>query len=121
MSKVKLFNLRFRARHYAGDPKMRVKQSDASLYQQSQDIDPRQTEGFKEIDHLVHSFVDSFPRDFKDPVKDGVVDTHLLIACISPNVYVHCFQLVLVTNADVAVKSCCMIHLPICSIRAVNQ
>lgn len=83
-----MFNLRFRARNFAGDPKMCLKQPDMPIDQQPQYIDPRQTEGFKEVDQIVHSFVDSFPRDLKDPVKDGVVDIHLLIACIAPNVYV---------------------------------
>lgn len=121
VSKVKLFNLRFRAKCYAGDPKMSLNQTVSPIGQLPEDIDPRQTEGFKEIDVLVHSFVDSFPRDFKDPVKDGVVDAHLLVACISPNVYVPLLPPLLAINAYTAVKYYCTICLPIYNTRVANQ
>ncbi|KLO14473.1 hypothetical protein SCHPADRAFT_920667 [Schizopora paradoxa] len=84
MSRVKCFNLRFRALNFAGDPKFTVPGMGAD--RSAQYIDPRATEGFKEVDCLVNSFVDSFPRHLKDPVQGGVVDPHLLLACLAPNV-----------------------------------
>lgn len=84
MSKVKCFNIRFRARNFAGDPKMTVPGMGAD--RSAQYLDPRQTEGFREVDNLVSCFVESFPRHLKDPVQGGVVDPHLLLACLAPNV-----------------------------------
>jgi len=84
MSRVKCFNLRFRARNFAGDPKMTIPGVGAD--RSAQYIDPRATEGFQEVDTLVNSFVDSFPRHLRDPVQGGVVDPHLLLACLAPNV-----------------------------------
>lgn len=88
MSKVKVFNLRFRARHFAGDPDVLpppeslISNDDAVQYY----VDPRDSKGFKEIDHLVCSFVDSFPKECRDPSRDGVLDIHLLLANLVPNV-----------------------------------
>ena len=53
-------------------------------------VDPRDTPAFKEVDYLVHNFIDSFPRCFKDPVTEGVVDIHMLLAILSPHMYVVC-------------------------------
>ncbi|KAI5124712.1 hypothetical protein M0805_004318 [Coniferiporia weirii] len=88
MSRVKNFNLRFRAKNHAGDPMM-VPPPESTTADQSasaQYIDPRETPGFKEVDHLVMSFIPSFPRGLRDPVIDGVVDIHLLLAILSPNI-----------------------------------
>lgn len=51
-------------------------------------IDPRKSKGFEEVDYLVQSFTSSFPRDLKDAIHGGVVDVHLLIATLAPNVSV---------------------------------
>lgn len=87
MSKVKCFNLRFRARNFAGDTLMRTPMNAMDLQQQSPPyIDPRESIGFKEIDELVSAFIPSFPRNLRRPVNGGIVDVHLLLAFISPNV-----------------------------------
>ena len=90
MSRVKTFNLRFRAKNYAGDPMMVPPLGTIGSEQSStaQYIDPRETLGFKEIDALVESFVPSFPRHLRHPIKDNVLDTHLLLAHLSPNMQV---------------------------------
>lgn len=89
MSKVKCFNLRFRAKNFAGDPQMQTPSNNLHPHQQTQAyIDPRESEGFKEIDSLVSAFVSSFPRGWNDPVRDGIVDVHMLLACVAPNVFV---------------------------------
>ena len=88
MSKVKVFNLRFRARHFAGDPDVLpppeslISNDDAIQYY----VDPRDSKGFKEIDYLVCSFVDSFPKEYRDPTRGGNLDIHLLLAILVPNV-----------------------------------
>ncbi|KAH8120305.1 hypothetical protein DFH11DRAFT_1559424 [Phellopilus nigrolimitatus] len=88
MSRVKTFNLRFRAKNFAGDLTMVPPPGSTTADQcaTAQYIDPRETSGFKEIDHLVSSFVSSFPRGFRDPVQDGVLDIHLLLAILAPNI-----------------------------------
>lgn len=90
MSRVKTFNLRFRAKNFAGDLTMVPPPGSTTADQcaTAQYIDPRETSGFKEIDHLVSSFVSSFPRGFRDPVQDGVLDIHLLLAILAPNMHV---------------------------------
>lgn len=51
-------------------------------------VDPRDTPAFKEVNSLVHNFIESFPKGYKDPVRNGVVDVHLLTAILAPNLYV---------------------------------
>lgn len=96
MSRVKTFNLRFRAKNYAGEPAMvspitvhNVEHSSSAQY-----IDPRETYGFKEIDNLVQSFVPSFPRGLRDTTRDGVVDIHLLLAILAPNMCVSIISMI---------------------------
>ena len=55
-------------------------------------VDPRDTPAFREVDHLVHNFVDSFPKGLRDPVRDGVVDIHLLLAILAPYMCVNPVQ-----------------------------
>lgn len=88
MSRVKAFNLRFRAKNFAGDPDMIVPLGSSTDDQcpTAQYIDPRETRGFKEIDQLVSSFIPSFPKGLRDATQDGVVDIHLLLALLTPNV-----------------------------------
>ncbi|PAV22369.1 hypothetical protein PNOK_0232600 [Pyrrhoderma noxium] len=88
MSRVKTFNLRFRALNYAGDPNMvsPITVHNAEHSSSAQYIDPRETYGFKQIDFVVQSFVPSFPRGLRDVTRDGNVDIHLLLAILSPNI-----------------------------------
>ena len=83
-----MFNLRFRARHFAGDPDVLpppeslISNDEAIQYY----VDPRDSKSFKEVDFLVSSFVDSFPKEYRDPTRGGVLDNHLLLAILVPNV-----------------------------------
>ena len=61
----------------------------------AQYIDPRETYGFKQIDFVVQSFVPSFPRGLRDVTRDGNVDIHLLLAILSPNMWVQIISLYL--------------------------
>ena len=104
MSRVKAFNLRFRAKNYAGDPTMVAPLDSLSAAQNStaQYIDPRDTSGFKEIDHLVSTFVSSFPRGFKDPISNSKIDMHLLLAHLAPHVSVFICTLFIMLCSEIA-------------------
>lgn len=85
ISHVKAFNLRFRSKHFAGDPTV------ASLYNdgpQSPDepVDPRGSAAFIELDHIVSSFRASFPSHLRNPINDNIVDNHLYTTCLMPHV-----------------------------------
>jgi hypothetical protein len=85
MSRVKVFNHRFRARHFSGDASVASSQNlrgDASLAT----VDPRGSPAFIELDHLVSSFRASFPKDLRNPIRANVVDNHLYTACLMPQV-----------------------------------
>lgn len=83
MSRVKVFNHRFRARHFAGDIAV------ASTHHVCNDIppdkiDPRGSPAFAELDHIMTSFRASFPGHLRSPIVDNVVDNHLYTACLMP-------------------------------------
>lgn len=74
LSKVKIFNLRFKAKFQCT---------------QGGDIDARDTSAFKGLDGLIASFIASFPPEFKDPVPNsGDVDPYLYVAHLVPHVQV---------------------------------
>lgn len=54
-------------------------------------IDPRDTPSFRAIDGLIEGFRTSFPKNLRDPLQNGVVDSELYVACLIPHVYVLCF------------------------------
>lgn len=86
ISRVKDFNLRFRSKHYSGDPTCVV---DARA---SDTIDPRATQAFKELDNVILSFRSSFPAHLKNPLNGNVLDPHLYCASLYPHVSVRSFQ-----------------------------
>lgn len=51
-------------------------------------IDPRDTPSFRAIDGLIEGYRTSFPKNLRDPVQDGAVDSELYVACLVPHVYV---------------------------------
>lgn len=71
LSKVKIFNLRFRAKFQGTNG--------------AGEIDPRDTSAFKGLDGAIASFVASFPQEFRNPIPGGVVDTHLYVAHLVPH------------------------------------
>ena len=78
LSQVKNFNLRFRARFYAGDASMHSPSS--SPNDKPDTLDPRDTPAFQELDHLVTSFRSSFPAHLRNPVQDDMLDAYLYSA-----------------------------------------
>jgi hypothetical protein len=49
-------------------------------------IDPRDTPSFRAVDGLIEGFRTSFPKNLRDPVQDGRVDSELYVACLVPHV-----------------------------------
>ncbi len=98
LSRVKTFNLRFRAKRFMGDPAYIYCQTYAEVWEKVNDeardvtADPRRTPGFIEIDHVASMFRQSFPLHLRNPIRDGRVDTHLYSASLIPHLYVNCFS-----------------------------
>ncbi|KAJ3530808.1 hypothetical protein NM688_g7659 [Phlebia brevispora] len=78
LSHVKNFNLRFRGRYFAGDAAMYS--PSGSPADEPDKLDPRDTSAFQELDHLVTSFRQSWPPNFRNPVQDEMVDPYLFAA-----------------------------------------
>ncbi|KAF8912757.1 hypothetical protein CPB84DRAFT_1670239 [Gymnopilus junonius] len=85
ISQVKAFNLRFRSKHFAGDPSVATVYSDDPL-SSDEPVDPRGSAAFIELDHIVSSFRASFPSHLRNPINDNVVDNHLYTTCLIPHV-----------------------------------
>jgi hypothetical protein len=95
MSRVKVFNHRFRALHYAGDPQYTGKPAANSRGNPDdpsppETIDPRGSPAFLELENIVSSFRASFPSHLRNPITDNVVDSHLYTACLMPHACVVC-------------------------------
>jgi hypothetical protein len=86
LSKVKIFNLRFKAK-FQSPVVVGVQVSSP----QAEEIDPRDTPAFKALDGAISSFKMTFPREYRDPIPNGVVDSYLYVAhlvphtCVSPS------------------------------------
>lgn len=83
-AQVKTFNLRFRARHFVGDVAVATPFNDS--LNPSEQIDPRGSPAFIELDHIVSSFRASFPAHLRNPISDNIVDNHLYTTCLMPHV-----------------------------------
>lgn len=82
-----MFNLRFRSKHFAGDPSVVNLYNVNDGFQTSENsVDPRGSAAFIELDHIVSSFRASFPSYLRNPINDNVVDNHLYTACLMPYV-----------------------------------
>jgi hypothetical protein len=85
ISQVKAFNLRFRSKHFAGDPTVaNIYNAHDGFQTPENSVDPRGSAAFIELDHIVTSFRASFPAHLRDPISDNVVDNHLYTACLMP-------------------------------------
>lgn len=92
LSRIKQFNLRFKTMRHLRDPSAAFVPPDSSGVQ-STDLglsaladnvqdDPRRSAGFIELDTLAISFRSSFPHHLRNPMPDGVVESHLYTACL---------------------------------------
>ncbi|KAJ7103426.1 hypothetical protein B0H15DRAFT_812191 [Mycena belliarum] len=84
ISKVKTFNLRFRARHFSGDPS--VMSPHAEYFNPLEPIDPRGGSAFVELDNIASLFHSSLPSHLRSPIVANVVDQHLYATCLMPHV-----------------------------------
>jgi hypothetical protein len=84
LSRVKNFNLRYRARYFAKDLDYIPTTNAPGQFPGSDVLDPRSTPAFIEVDNLVSSFRSSFPPEIRNPINGNVVDVHLFTACTIP-------------------------------------
>ncbi len=98
LSRVKSFNLRFRARRFMGDPAYIYSPMYAEVWEKDSDealdvtADPRRTPVFIEIDHIASMFRQSFPLHLRNPIRDGRLDSHLYSASLMPHMCANCFS-----------------------------
>jgi len=85
LSRVKNFNLRYRARYFAKDLNYVPTINAPVRLPSSEVMDPRSTPAFIEVDNLVSTFRSSFPPDLRNPINGNVVDVHLFTACTIPH------------------------------------
>jgi len=94
LSRVKAYNLRFRAKRFVGDPAFVYASTYAEVWEKDSDeardgvADPRRTSGFIEIDHIGSMFRQSFPLHLRNPIRDGGIDSHLYTASLMPHLCV---------------------------------
>ncbi|TFK30536.1 hypothetical protein FA15DRAFT_662508 [Coprinopsis marcescibilis] len=84
ISRIKSFNMRFRARHFAGDAAVACGLADN--IQSADPVDPRGSAAFIELDHTISAFKASFPSHLRNSIVDNVVDNHLYTAFMMPHV-----------------------------------
>jgi hypothetical protein len=91
LSRVKAFNVRFRAKRFMGDPAYTYSPTYTEVWEKDSDetrdatADPRRTPAFIEIDHIASMFKQSFPLHLRNPIRDGCVDSHLYSASLIPH------------------------------------
>lgn len=85
ISRIKIFNSRFRAKYYAGDPStVTYNFNTASDVDSLEAKDIRNTPGFIELSELIGRFQHSFPTHLRHPLQNSVVNPHLFSACTAP-------------------------------------
>ncbi|KAL6306492.1 hypothetical protein BKA93DRAFT_840803 [Sparassis latifolia] len=116
LSRVKNFNMRFRARYYVGDPAVASYSpaaysamaggSHAHIDERERSQRPRDvrdTPAFVELDQLVAAFLPSFPPHLRNPLQHNTVNVHLFSACNAP----HLAQILLhESHAIIGAASC---------------
>ncbi|KAE9411008.1 hypothetical protein BT96DRAFT_846815 [Gymnopus androsaceus JB14] len=100
LSKVKTFNLRFRAKHFSGDGEGNLSYS---TFQSDEPVDPRNTMAFIELDGLTTSFLATFPPHLRNPWNRETIDRTLFPAIAMA----HVAQISLhEPHADVKARGC---------------
>ncbi|KAF9787339.1 hypothetical protein BJ322DRAFT_718166 [Thelephora terrestris] len=85
LSKVKNFNLRYKARYFAKDLDYTPTVKAPTQLPSEETMDPRSCPAFIEIDDLVSRFRASFPSDLRHPINGNLVDVNLFTACTIPH------------------------------------
>ena len=116
VAQVKAFNLRFRSKHFAGDPTVAALYNDGP---QSPDepVDPRGSAAFIELDHIVSSFRASFPSHLRNPINDNIVDNHLYTTCLMPHVWVLASDLNIMLEMTLFCRATVVLHDPHAEVR----
>ncbi|KAF7436918.1 hypothetical protein PC9H_003752 [Pleurotus ostreatus] len=117
ISQVKTFNMRFRARHLAGDTSVTSPYKDTS--QLSEHIDPRGSPAFLALDEVVSTFRVSFPPHLRSPITDSIVDPVLYTASLMPHWQVSNSITLHDPHADVQQRGCISALKILTSARAI--
>ena len=96
LSKVKVFNTRYRSLKSSGDPTVSYRPEFRDMWEGActpggESVilqDPRRTAAFMALDHIANTFRSSFPTQFKNPIPNGIVDNHLYTASLMPHLSV---------------------------------
>lgn len=86
LSRVKIFNGRYKKRKQLGDPALIPDPAGLPTIPRPDLI--QTTPAFVEIDKLIVSYLGSFPPHLKDPLANGVIDNSLLTAISSAHLWV---------------------------------
>lgn len=84
IGKVKTFNIRYRMR-YTFDQDAATNPYDPKPSTRRGQQDPRGTMEFQVLDTLIKNYIDSIPKDLRDPVRGGKVDPVLYTAHLLPH------------------------------------
>ena len=103
ISRVKNFNLRFKALAYAGDPTV-LPPDGAKLSGGLETFYPKDTPAFRELDELVSSFKASFPARMKQPVVEGKLDHYLYCSLNMANLFVTLASIAIITDRSLGLK-----------------
>ncbi|KAI0778484.1 hypothetical protein BD413DRAFT_109535 [Trametes elegans] len=79
LSKVKVFNNRYKVKRHLGDPNMQPDPAGIPGMPGRSNL-VQSSPAFLELERLLAAFIDSLPEKFRDPLSYGVVDTNLLTA-----------------------------------------
>lgn len=82
LSRVKVFNGRYKMKRHHGDPTMQPDPSKAHPHIPFEEL-VTTSPAFIELDRLVLAFRDSFPSHLRDPTENGQIDVSLLTALSS--------------------------------------
>ncbi|KAI0080279.1 hypothetical protein K474DRAFT_1590244 [Panus rudis PR-1116 ss-1] len=88
LSRVKVFNLRFKGKHYVGDASV-ISPNNSPAGEPPDRFDIQEAPAFQELDHIITNFKTLFPPHLKNPLSGPTIDpylyiTHLMVhlACI---------------------------------------
>ena len=79
LSRVKRFNVRYKGRFYAGDADMYS--PSGVMCESLQDLDPRDSPAFLDVDLLVSSFYNAIPSQMRNPIEEGTLDCYMYTVC----------------------------------------
>ena len=85
LSKVKSFNLRFKGKHYRGDPSVISPSNSPASGDQPESFDIKDAPAFQDLHKLINSFKTNLPTHLKSPIIGNSVDPYLYTAFCVPS------------------------------------